>query len=103
VHLCGDGRQGTGARQAGSVPSARPSQVCCAPNGTPLLLDGARAQAALKGAEDADDADAAARAEKEVEVEMDEFTKVCGSVPACAEGELQRDRTRGLCGCPVPG
>ncbi|KAF5841240.1 hypothetical protein DUNSADRAFT_13885 [Dunaliella salina] len=32
-------------------------------------------QAALKGAEDVDDADAAARAEKEVEVEMDEFTK----------------------------
>lgn len=33
-------------------------------------------QAALKGAEDVDDADAAARAEQEVQVEMDEFTKV---------------------------
>jgi hypothetical protein len=37
-------------------------------------------QAALKGAEDVDDADAAARAEQEVQVEMDEFTKVCGGV-----------------------
>lgn len=36
-----------------------------------------KSQAALKGAEDVDDADAAARAEQEVQVEMDEFTKVC--------------------------
>eukprot|EP00983_Pelagomonas_calceolata_P101188 1158665-Pelagomonas_calceolata.AAC.10 len=52
---------------------------------TPILL--LCMQAALKGAEDVDDADAAARAEKEVEVEMDEFTKVgCWELPVPCAG-----------------